>query len=169
MLAIALVSSAVAVATPTGRRQTSLEQGILREVNRQREAHGLRPVASSPQLSAAATFQTHAMLSQGIFGHDSPAGGTFGSRLRRFYSPAGARSWAVGENLLWSAAGLDPQRAVRMWLGSPPHRRIMLDPTWREAGVGAVAATSAPGVYASNGPVVVVTMDFGLRVPASHH
>ena len=39
----------------------------------------------------------------------------------------------------------------------------MLDPSWREFGAGAVAAPSAPGIYATVGPVVVVTVDFGTR------
>jgi hypothetical protein len=38
----------------------------------------------------------------------------------------------------------------------------LLDPNWREIGVSAVHASSAPGVY--NGlPVTIVTTDFGVR------
>jgi len=35
------------------------------------------------------------------------------------------------------------------------------------SGVGALSTTAAAGVYAAAGPVVVVTMDFGVRSAAS--
>ena len=43
-----------------------------------------------------------------------------------------------------------PQRrstAVEMWLKSPPHRKNLLTPAWREIGIGGVHALAAPGVY----------------------
>ena len=49
-----------------------------------------------------------------------------------------------------------------MWLGSPEHKKNMLDPHWREIGVSAVHELDAPGVY--NGlEVTIVTTDFGVR------
>jgi uncharacterized protein YkwD len=132
-----------------------------------RAGHGLQALRLSRGLEAAAKFQTRSLLSQGLFEHDSPAGGSFGDRMHRFYPVGGSRSWGVGENLLWSSAGLDAAGAVRIWLDSPPHRKIMLDPSWREFGIGAFGAPAAPGVYASAGAVVVVTMDFGSRTPAN--
>lgn len=132
-----------------------------------RSDRGLRQLASSRSLQAAAAFQSRALLTEGVFEHDSTAGGAFGDRLRRFYPIGSAKAWSVGENLLWSAAGIDATKAVQLWLDSPVHRRIMLDPSWREFGVGAVTAPTASGVYASVGPVVVVTMDFGVRSTAA--
>jgi uncharacterized protein YkwD len=133
-------------------------------VNRVRSEHGLRQLTSSGGLRAAATFQSRALLNQGVFEHDSAQGGPFGDRLRRFYPVGSAPSWSVGENLLWSSLGIDAAGAVRLWLGSPSHRKIMLDPTWREFGLAAISAPSASGVYSvADGPVVVVTMDFGVR------
>jgi uncharacterized protein YkwD len=162
---LTVVATATADATPaSAQRETGLEQGIMREVNRVRSDHGLRPLVPARGLQAAAAFQSKALLVQGMFEHDSPAGGAFGDRLRRFYPIGPSRSWSVGENLLWSADGIDAPSAVKLWLDSPVHRKIMLDPAWREFGAGAVAAPSAPGIYASAGAVVVVTIDFGTRV-----
>ena len=167
VLGLATAPLATGSANASAQREQALEQGILHEVNRVRVAHGLRPLTLSRGLQAAATFQSRALLTQGVFEHESPAGGAFGERLRRFYPVAGASAWSVGENLLWSRKGIDASAAVRLWLDSPTHRKIMLNPTWRESGVGALGAPSAPGVYASAGAVVVVTIDFGSRSPSS--
>ena len=98
-----------------------------------------------------------------MFDHESALGGPFSDRLKRFYPIGSAQSWSVGENLLWSTYGIDAPTAVEDWLNSPAHRKILLDPTWREFGIGAISAPSAPGVYAAAGAVVVVTLDFGVR------
>lgn len=165
IVVLACVAAPLAAGTPkaTAQRQATLEQGILREVNRVRAARGLRPLTLSRPLQAAATFQTRSLLTQGVFDHDTAGSGTFSNRLRRFYPVASGRAWSVGENLLWSSAGISAEDAVKIWLESPAHRRTMLDPQWQETGVGAFGSASAPGVYVSAGAVVVVTMDFGRR------
>lgn len=165
VLALAAAPLATGGSKASAQREQALEQGILREVNRVRAVRGLRSLTVSKGLNAAATFQSRALLTQGVFDHNSSAGGAFGDRLHRYYPVAGARAWSVGENLLWSSAGIDAGGVVRRWLDSPSHRRIMLDASWREFGVGAFAAPSAPGVFASAGAVVVVTVDFGSRTP----
>jgi uncharacterized protein YkwD len=163
VLALALAPLAGGTTRTSAQRASSLEQGILREVNRVRVSRGLRPLTVSPELQNAASFQTRALLAQGVFDHDTATSGAFSDRLRRFYPVRAARSWSVGENLLWSSAGIDASDAVKLWLESPPHRKILLDANWREFGIGAFTADGAPGVFASAGAVVVVTLDFGLR------
>jgi uncharacterized protein YkwD len=163
-LALGLTAiTATAATSSTMTRETSLERGIVREANRVRATHGLRALALSPALQAAANSQSRLMLAQGFFAHDTPGGEPFGDRLKRFY-PLRQGPWLVGENLLWSSDGIAPAAAVRMWLDSPEHRKILLTRDWREVGVSAFGANSASGVYsAAQGPVVVVTMDFGTR------
>jgi uncharacterized protein YkwD len=166
LLALALgltALTATAATSSTLTRETSLEQGIVREANRVRATHGLRALAVAPGLQAAANSMSRLMLVQGFFAHDAPGGESFGERLKRFY-PLRSGGWLVGENLLWSSGGIAPAAAIRMWLDSPEHRKILLTPDWREVGIGAIGANSASGVYAAaGGPVVVVTMDFGTR------
>ena len=47
-------------------------------------------------------------------------------------------------------------------MGSPGHRANLLSPRWREIGIAAVHAASAPGVYGGH-EVTIVTADFGVR------
>ena len=83
-------------------------------------------------------------------------------RLKHFYTPSGYSSWSAGENLLYNSAAMDANEAIQIWLDSPPHRQNMLDPTWREVGIGSLHATSAGGTF-GGGPTWVITMDFGMR------
>jgi uncharacterized protein YkwD len=157
-------ASATATANVSEQRNGTLEQGIQREVNRIRVAHGLRALTLSTPLQTAAAFQTRDMLEHGYFDHEQPGGTSFGARLKRFYPLIGGSPWLVGENLLWSSQGITPSAAVKLWLASPPHRRNLYDPTWREFGAGAFSTAAPTGAFAeANGPIVVVTMDFGSR------
>jgi uncharacterized protein YkwD len=168
LVVVALAAAPLAGGTTRSvQRDVTLEQSILREVNQLRASRGLRVLTVSRELQAAAAFQTKALLAQGVFDHGSDDGGAFSSRLRRYYPARDATSWSVGENLLWAPRGLTAPNAVRLWLNSPPHRKIMLDPTWREFGIGGFEADAAPGVYAESGAVVVVTLDFGARASSA--
>jgi len=51
---------------------------------------------------------------------------------------------------------------VETWLASPPHRRVLLTPAWRELGIGAARAFGADGVYAG-ADVVIAAAEFGAR------
>jgi len=171
-LLLALVLSVLAAPAAAGvgaeRRgaleaRQALDRGILVEINAERAERGLRPLRPSPALAAAARTHSLLMARRGFFAHERPAGGPFWRRIERFYASDGYRSWAVGENLVWRSPDLDPSQAVRLWLASPPHRRVLLDPKWEEIGLAAVHAASAPGAF-SGLPVTIVTADFGLRV-----
>ena len=64
--------------------------------------------------------------------------------LRRMgYIPSG-RAWAVGENLAWGTGPLGtPAAIVRAWMNSPGHRANILDPRFRQIGLGIVAGNPA--------------------------
>jgi uncharacterized protein YkwD len=143
---------------PVGR----LGSGLVAQVNALRLAHGLVPLRVSPSLTAAANVHSTQMARLGYFSHDSANGGSFSSRIATFYPARGYRSWTVGENLLWASPDIGALRALKMWLASPPHRANLLDARWREIGLVAVHARSAPGVY-GNAPTTIVTADFGTR------
>jgi uncharacterized protein YkwD len=49
-----------------------------------------------------------------------------------------------------------------MWLNSPPHRKNLLTPGWREIGLSAVHVAAAPGVFEGR-ETTIVTADFGTR------
>jgi len=135
---------------------------MLVDINRFRAAHGLARLRWSPQLTSAARAHSQQMAQDGYFAHASVDGSAFWRRLQSFYRVSPARVWAVGENLAWSSPALDGAGALELWVASPPHRRILMDPRWREIGVSAVHEANAPGVYHGL-DVTIVTADFGVR------
>ena len=140
-----------------------LARSLLAEVNRTRRSYGLRPLAYSAQLAAAATEHSKALAAAGMFTHNWPTTGRlFASWIRGFYPARGYRTWSAGENLLWSSPGFTPANAVHQWLDSPAHRRILLTRSWRELGIGVVSAVRAPGAYAGR-DVQIAAAEFGLR------
>jgi uncharacterized protein YkwD len=138
------------------------ELDIVRRMNAIRTARGLRALRISRQLSAAAAYHTNQMGLRGFFEHESANGADFWKRIERFYPSRRARSWSVGENILWGSPEISAAKAVREWMQSPPHRANILSPEWREVGLGAAHFAAAPGEY-RGGPVTIVTADFGVR------
>ena len=138
------------------------ELDIVRRMNAIRTARGLRPLRISRQLSAAAAYHTNQMGLRGFFEHESANGADFWKRIERFYPSHRARSWSVGENILWGSPEISALTAVREWMQSPPHRGNILSREWRDVGLGAAHFDSAPGQY-RGGPVTIVTADFGAR------
>jgi uncharacterized protein YkwD len=164
VVALVAVVAPAALSTPSSGSSTlaSLESGVLRQLNAIRSGHGLTALRESPRLSAAATQHSREMADDGYFQHDSVDGTTFSTRISHWYSLSGYRSWAVGENLIWSSPTIDPARALALWMRSPGHRANILDARWREIGIGAVHASSAGGTF-GNLPVTIITTDFGVR------
>jgi uncharacterized protein YkwD len=168
VLALALLSFGAAGASAAGtpaRTVSSvnqLESQVLGELNAVRRSHGLAPLRLSQPLSAAADAHSRAMGRFGFFSHESRDGSEFWARVKRWYGPGGYRNWSVGENLLWSSGQLSAREAVKLWMGSPGHRKNILQGSWREIGLSAVAVSSAPGVFGGR-DVVIITSDFGFR------
>jgi uncharacterized protein YkwD len=159
-----LVSGAASAGGDTRNQGIELTPGalLLTAVNNVRETHGLTPLRASVELERAARAHSVAMLTSGRFAHTSADGTSFGARVRRYYSPTGFASWTAAENLLTSTSVLSAQRAVALWLQSPPHRRNLLDPALRDAGIGAAFTRSARGDFGRGG-AWVVTLDLGHR------
>jgi uncharacterized protein YkwD len=164
MLAL-VATSADASARPTSpvlRASPGLAAAIVADLNRLRQAHNLQPLAENPGLAAAARLHAREIAISGEFEHDSPDGTPFSKRVAKFYGSTGFRNWRVGENLLWASSGLTADLVVRSWLDSPPHRRIMLDPTFHDLGLAVVIENDAPGDFGGK-DASIVTADFGAR------
>jgi len=172
--AAALVAALAALALPVvatpssghaqthGRALSTLESGVLEQLNLIRRRHGLLPVRLSASLTAAATAHSREMASAGYFEHESRDGTAFWKRIGHWYGSNGYGVWSVGENLLWSSPDVQPAGALRLWMNSPEHRANILTAKWREIGVSAVHELGAPGTY--NGlTVTIITTDFGVR------
>ena len=141
----------------------NLADALLAEVNRTRRTFGLHALRLSVTLAHAATAHAQALAKAGLFTHNWPSSGQlFSSWIRSFYPARGYRAWSAGENLLWASPGFTTASAVRQWLDSPTHRRVMLTKSWRELGVGVVAAHGAPGAYGGR-DVQIAAAEFGLR------
>jgi len=170
VIAIALFALLGALVAPTarpGRASThvalsGLESGVLTELNRIRTEHGLKPVAISARLTAAASQHSGEMGKDGYFEHKSHDGTAFWKRIGRFYGSTGYGYWSVGENLLWSSPNVDARGALQLWMNSPEHRANILTAHWREIGISAQHFTAAPGTYKGLA-VTIITTDFGVR------
>jgi uncharacterized protein YkwD len=140
----------------------ALSQSVLADVNAVRKSHGLVALRLSATLTAAAAQHSNEMARVGYFAHESANGSAFDKRVARFYPIGSRRYWSVGENLVWAAPDLSADEALKLWLSSPPHRENLLTSRWREIGISAVHADSAPGAY-GGGPATIITTDFGVR------
>lgn len=139
-----------------------LVRPLLTAINGFRAQHGLKPLRSSVRLARAAEGHAVSMASDGYFSHTSDDGTVFWKRIARTYPQGTYARWSVGENLLWTAGSPTADQALAMWVASPEHRAVMLTAVYREVGIAAVAAPSAPGVFGGL-DVTVVAADFGAR------
>lgn len=129
-------------------------------LNAERVAHGLVPVIESAPLSRAAQGHADDMIARGYFAHVTPGGSTLLARVRATGYLADRREWSLGETIAWAQVPLDTAGTlVRAWLASPAHRDVLLDPEFREVGVG--VALGLP--VASQLPGATAVLDFGMR------
>lgn len=129
-------------------------------INAERARHGLGAVAPEGHLGLAAARHSVAMLRTGVFDHQVPGEPALGARVRATGYLAHARRSRLAEAL---ACGTDdegsPDALVAALLHSPPHRAILLDPAFREFGVGLV--DGIPGEDAADVSGVTLTLTFG--------
>ena len=98
-------------------------------VNVERARHGLKPLVQHAVLERSADRFAGRLVRTNRFAHES-----------RIRVPAG-RFTHLGEVLAQGGRTFTPAQAVRAWLGSPPHRRILLSRTFTHAGAGAAGST----------------------------
>jgi len=139
-----------------------LQNEVLAAINDLRRKKGLGELRLNSALSLAALEHSVSMARHGFFRHSGWNGLTFWQRIKPRYRPNPNSYWGVGENMVWASPELTGGQAIEMWLNSPPHRKNLLAPAWREVGLGAVRALSAPGVYQGL-DVTILTADFGTR------
>ncbi len=145
IFALAALVLVLAAAAPAGITRT--ESSLLREINRTRAAHNLRPLVLDAHLERAAQAHTDDMLRTNVFAH-----GAFALRLLQF-NVAGR---VAGENLAWGAGSRgSARRIVAAWLASPEHRANLLGPSFRRVGIGAII-----GTFQGSARARVVTADF---------
>jgi uncharacterized protein YkwD len=145
----------------TGLNEAQMEGSIACLINDERSSYGLQPVTPNADLRRAALSHSNEMIAQSYFEHTSPAGLTFTDRIEATGYMEGARTWTVGENLVWGTGPLStPQALVTAWMNSPPHRENLLRPSFREIGIGALAGTP---ISKSNLTGATVSSEYGYR------
>lgn len=114
---------------------------VLQLVNLERAEVGGAPVVVAERLRKIAEDYACRMIEEDYFGHTEPDS-HFGPGERA--AAAKYSFYAVGENL---AAGQHTAAEVmQVWMDSPAHRRVILDPSWKEIGI-AVRFGGRYGIY----------------------
>jgi uncharacterized protein YkwD len=162
--ALAVAAAPVASSAPAAHTTslTSLQSGVLDQLNLIRAQHGLTALKLSTALSASAAQHSREMGADGYFEHNSNDGTAFWKRIEHWYASSSYGYWSVGENLLWSSPDVDAKGALQLWMNSPEHRANILAPRWREIGISAVHVDAGGGTYQGL-PVTIITTDFGVR------
>jgi len=155
-------SCANADVTPSPSSMPVVRTAILCLLNAQRAAHGELALHANASLAHAAGNYSLAMVREGFFDHVSPAGSTLVSRVHRTTYLNGARGWALAENIAYGTGGAStPKAIVRMWMHSAGHRANILNPRYRDIGIG--AALGAPVQVGGASAAATYTTDFGQR------
>lgn len=165
--ALVAASSASATSCPStdvevsGLSEYQMETSITCLINEERTSRGLGAVQANGDLRDAALSHSNEMVAEQYFEHTSPQGITFIDRIEATGYMRGARSWIVGENLVWGSGPLStPQSLVTAWMNSPPHRENLLKARFNEIGVAAVDGTPERD---SGDPGVTVSSEYGFR------
>jgi uncharacterized protein YkwD len=132
-------------------------------LNQIRSAYRLRPLRFSRPLQSVAAGQAHDMVLGDYFGDDSLSGETPMQRILTTSYPVGAVQLSTAQNIGWAVGPTaTPTGMVAAWMSSPPHRAIILTPSYRDLGVGVTPA--APSSLAEGRPGATYTLELGLRV-----
>ncbi|HZV74341.1 MAG TPA: CAP domain-containing protein [Conexibacter sp.] len=147
-LACTLLALLPAAAPAAASGDGSFASAMLRELNRVRTSHRLAAMREDGRMDRGAAGHSRDMARRGYFAHGPWPG--------RVMAAAG-RAHSIGEVIGWrvqSSPSSEAAAMVRAWLGSPPHRRVLLDGDFRRIGIG--RATSS-----QNGrPTALYTVDF---------
>ena len=108
------------------------EKEVVRLVNEQRAAYGLRPLTENWELSRVARYKSQDMLERRYFSHTSPTYGNPFEMMTAF----GLSYRTAGENIAYGYR--TPQAVVDGWMNSSGHRANILNASFTQIGVGYV-------------------------------
>ena len=123
-------------------------------LNEQRAAAGLAALTADPTLARIAVDYAGQMATQHFFSHVSPSGQTLQDR----FAVVGYDFEAAGENLAWAGgSNATAAQIFEAWMNSEGHRANILDPDYRQLGVGFATGTAESGT----GTVTTYVTEFG--------
>lgn len=151
-------AQANAMTEPMTLKQAS--RAVLCLVNGERARRDLAPLRASPRLRRSARRHSRDMVIRQYFSHVSLGGADARERIRRAGYLRTRPDASLGETIVWGAEGLaTPADLVRAFMRSDGHRRALLDPDYRDVGVGLVRGAPIAGVARG----VTLTLHFGGR------
>jgi uncharacterized protein YkwD len=169
-LVVVLVPATGAAASPApcGNSTAAPQQLTLHEmraselclINRVRAHFGLHPLSFNAELRDSAAGHSDSMVAHHYFAHEGP-GGSMDNRITRTGYLHRAGAYSVGENIGGGHGRRhgSPMSVFEEWMHSPPHRANILDPGFRDIGVGVARGYPIGGVVGS----ATYTVDFGAR------
>ena len=110
--------------------QTSSYTDMIRLINKEREAQGLKPLTENKLLNESARAKACDMNEKGYFEHVSPEG----VEPWKFMKDAGYDYYTAGENIAVSYDST--KKLAEAYLKSPSHRDNILSDEFTEVGVG---------------------------------
>jgi hypothetical protein len=105
---------------------------VVRLTNEKRAAAGLSALSLNQELSAAAYTKGQDMIARDYWAHIAPDG----TEPWKFFKDFGYKYRYAGENLARDFS--DASSAVNAWMNSPTHKENMLNPKYKEIGIGVV-------------------------------
>lgn len=125
---------------------------MLARVNAERKKVGAQPLRSNSRLDLAAQRHAGDMLARNYFAHGSPDKKT----VRERATAAGYEWSLIGENIAEGQFSVD--EVMETWMNSPGHRKNILQPGFKELGVGLALGRSGGGRHR-----IVWAQAFGAR------
>jgi uncharacterized protein YkwD len=145
---------------PTSANIALVRTATICLVNQQRALAGLAPLVESAALDAAAQGHSDDMVANDYFDHVAPSGADVLSRVVAAGFATVDDVLDLGENIAAASGSLaTPEATVASWMASPPHRANILDPTFRQTGLGITAAV--PASLGLGGSGATYTQTFG--------
>jgi uncharacterized protein YkwD len=146
---------------PTSSNLRLIRVATLCLINRERIRRGERPLRPNGRLRRAAQAHSRSMAFGDYFQHVGPGGVTPAARLRAVGYISSHVGFEVGENIAWGTLWLATPRAiVASWMASPGHRANILDPHYRETGIGVSPHPLSSRAHGQAG--AIYTQDFGV-------
>ena len=129
---------------PAAASLAAVSAATLCLVNGARADRGLAPLALDNRLGTAASAYARELVAGSYFSHTGRDGSDVLDRVKRAGYLDGAAGWRIGENLAWGTGGLaTPGAIMQAWMNSAGHRDNLLNPAYRQIGVGVALGNPA--------------------------
>jgi len=131
---ITTTKPSVTVPTPSAPSNPDFLSEVVRLVNIERSKAGLGGVSASSTLNAAASIRANEIITS--FSHTRPNGTSCFTVLTQLNIPYNT----CGENI--AAGQATPQEVMTGWMNSPGHKANIMNPSFKQLGVGYVKGGS---------------------------